>query len=282
MKTTPQKFLLLALASCLPVFCFQAQAQIWTSAIGLYEFNNNLNDSNGLASSGTSWQRSTDSAVSAVYSNVGSSTLPGWDGVALSLASTRYVNLGQGASNEFQITGDLTLFARVNVTGTGTTLAIISKDGTAGNRSYALRLENITGSGGTLSSRFNGATTISHTSASITTGKWMDLAVVFDANDRIELYLDGVSVSTITSGVPASLTNNSTTPLLFGAVPQGSPIGADNWTGLMERAAIWNTALTDAEVLSLSVPEPQTVAMILSAGFFVVLWRIRRRRGQRI
>lgn len=265
--------LMLGAHICLP----PAQAApIWDDAIALYEFNNTLDDANGN-NDGTSWKRSTDSAVPAVYTNVGASSLAGWDGVALSLADTRYVNLYQGDSNAFQITGDLTLFARVYIT-TGTSqIGIISKDGASGQRSYSMWLESVDGSSGKIVGRVNGNRSVEYTSADLSTGKWMDLAFVYDASSSITVYVNGISVSQNTTSIPASLVNATNTPLLLGAIPQGSPIGTAGMTGNMERAAIWNKALTSSEVLSLTVvPEPSTVVLSMTAFGMAVLLSRRR------
>lgn len=280
MKKSYQKLLLAILALSASIFCNQAQAlTAWDDAIALYAFNNDLLDSNG-ANNGVSWRRTGDSAVSAQFTNVGSNNLPGWNGVALSLGDTRYVNFGQGASNAFQITGSLTLFARVYINSDSSTLPIFSKDGTSGNRSYSLKLSSISGTNGTLSARLNGGTEVSYTNSNITTGTWLDLAVVYQAGTRFELYLNGLSVATLTNSVPSSLVNNSTTPLLLGAHPQGSPIGADTWSGKIERGAIWNTALTDEQVQSLSiVPEPSTFMLAFFVLSCLALRKIHHRRA---
>ena len=253
-----------------------AASTVWESALALYSFSQDLNDSNG-GSNGVGWRLTGDSAEPASYTDAGPSDLPGWDGWALSLSDTRYVNLGQGEENAFQITGSLTLFARVYIEAAGASAAIISKDAANGNRSYALRLDDLSETGGTLAARFNGSKSISFTSPEIRTGVWLDVVVVYDAGQSIELFLNGVSVGKETSGIPTSLIPNAATPLLLGAQPFGTPIGSSNWTGLMERAAIWNMALTGDEVRSLSViPEPGAAGLL--SGLVVVMGGLQLRR----
>lgn len=279
MKKNYQKLLVAALALSASIFYDQAKAATaWDSAIALYAFSNNLVDSNG-DNDGVSWRRTGNSEVPAQFTNVGSSDLPGWDGMALSLGDSRYVNFGQGASNAFQITGSLTIFARVYINSNSSTLPIFSKDGTSGNRSYSLSLGSISETNGILSARLNGNKTVSYTNTNITTEAWLDLAVVYETSSRFELYLNGLSVGILTNSVPSTLINNSNTPLLLGANPQGSPIGSDHWSGMIERAAIWNTALTDEQVQSLSiVPEPSTSMLIVSALLCLALRKIHHRR----
>lgn len=291
MKTSPisplkkSTRILLGLGLSLAFGCIPSYATpVWGDAIALYAFDNNLNDSNGL-NNGIGRQHNNEDPVAPVFQNVGSRDVPGWTGTALRLASSRYVDFGQGFDDDFRITGSLTLFARVYVQSSGTNVGLISKQGATGQRSYGLNLTNINSSGGTISSRvYSGAgvlTETNYTSSSVTTGKWMDVAFVYEAGSRIELYLDGVSVLLVQDDVPASVFDSDQTPLIIGAQAFPTAGGyAAYMTGDFERAAIWDQALTSNQVLSLSViPEPQMIAG-LTGGVALILALFWKRRRQ--
>lgn len=262
-------------------------ATVWDSATALYAFDNNLDDSNGL-NNGIGRKGSDANPVAPIFEEVVvPEDVPGWTGTALRLASDRYVYLGQGNDNDFQITGSLTLFARVYIQTARPNIGLISKQGASGEHAYGLNLTNISGSGGTISGRLypeSGGSIIdvSYTSSDITTYKWMDVALVYEAGSRIEVYLNGVSVVLVEDDVPSSLFNTDVTPLLFGAQAFPTANGYSAYmTGLFERAAIWDRALTTNEVRSLSlppIPEPQAVAGVMASFMLAfVLYRKKRR-----
>lgn len=253
---------------------------VWSSAIGLYEFNGNLNDSNGN-NHGAAFERASSGAPDPVVAQFQSflhQDLPAWSGNAMVMDGGPFVYLGQGSENAFQITGSLTLFTRINISEVDANMQLMSKDGAAGQRSFGLRLSESEG----LVFRINGGKTISYASPSVLqqTGVWLDLAVVFSAGESMKMFINGELVVQDTSGIPASITNSSTTPFFLGAspFPVDNP-GAGPFNGFMERAAIWDYALTDAQIYALSVvPEPgQTVALMISLIGALVLLQHRKK-----
>lgn len=288
MKTSPLKKstqILLGLGFSLILGCIPSYATlVWEDALALYAFDNNLNDSNGL-NNGIGRQHNIVDPVAPVFKSVGSRDVPGWTGTALTLASNRYVYLGQGAEDDFRMTGSLTLFARVYVQSATSNAGLISKQGASGERSYGLNLTNINSSGGTISGRiYSGAgvlTDINYTSSLINTQKWMDVALVYEAGIRMELYLDGVSVLLVQEDVPVSVFDSALTPLIIGAQAFPTAGGYSAYmTGDFERAAIWDQALTSNQVLRLSViPEPQMIAVATGGiALALVLFGRKRRR----
>lgn len=265
-----------------------AVAAVWNDALALYHFDDNLNDSNG-GNHGIGRRGQATGVIDPVFTNVGESDKPAWSGSALLLnggSSGRYVDLGQGEDNAFQLTGDMTLFIRVYLDEGSVSPALISKYGfnSATDRSYHVRLSGLSGqggeNGGTITFSLNGNFNQAYTSTSIVTGEWMDLAVVFEASTRVSLYLNGENVLTTLDAIPSSIINNPSVPLLIGAQPYNLPgIGESGLDGMVETVAIWNRALSHQEVMSLSViPEPSTLSLLILIGGGV-LYRISSRRA---
>jgi len=280
-----------AVLSALTAFLLPSAANaavLWSTALGVYDFNDTsgagLSDSSGPPySNGVGMKTgASPSAQAAVYNNaIGTSTLPGWDGWALALnggsEGGRYVDLGQGAGDEYQITGALTLFIRVNLNNVTSSRGLLSKDGPSGSRAFSLTL---TGSN-TIQFRINGVATVSYTSATeIVTDTWFDIAAVYSPGNKIELFLNGQSVASTTTGIPLSIINAASTPLLIGATPQAGAVNGLN--GLVEKVAIWDTALTGEQIRDLSViPEPGTTALFGAAVLSLAAVRLRKSGARR-
>ncbi len=100
---------------------------------------------------------------------------------------------------------------------------------------------------GTLGSWFS-------TGMALTAGKWYHLAVVWDGSagteaTKIKMYVNGVKPAITKSGTPVFTTLSNTTGL---ALRLGDMENFDprEWPGTMDEVAIYNRALTDAEILA--------------------------------
>jgi hypothetical protein len=106
-------------------------------------------------------------------------------------------------------------------------------------------------------------------------GAWAHVAVVFEPGVRVEAYVNGASIGTVTSGVATSL-SNTLAPLWIGQ--QFS--AARQWTfdGNIDEVAIYAAALTDERIAAhyaAAIPEPavwQLLAIVMGCAF-----RTRRR-----
>lgn len=106
---------------------------------------------------------------------------------------------------------------------------------------------------------------------------WRNVIVTFDAPTKtLTAYYDGVLQGSLTSTV-ADL------PAVVGLVVGGHRDGTGrNWNGWIDEVAVWDTALTPAEVTYLqthAVPEPGTLACVVSGlcvGTFFCGRRLRR------
>lgn len=136
----------------------------------------------------------------------------------------------------------------------------------------------------------NGATAASVTANGVTTGPWHHAAMVYSSGS-LTLYLDGSLVGTHTNGSATNTFNN----LLFGRERNSpDPAGDRDWDGMIDELAIWNRALTAADIndnvagpgagsvyqrglAGIAVPEP-SVALFGGLGLLSLL----RRRARRI
>lgn len=118
----------------------------------------------------------------------------------------------------------------------------------------------------------------------LTPGSWYDVAAVFDdmgdgpgANDEITLYLfkNGQLLShTITHAVPNAVGTNITVGSESLGVATGNSNQRKGFKGTVDYIAFWDTALTEADITTLVIPEPASLGL-LSVG---ALAMIRRRR----
>jgi hypothetical protein len=73
-------------------------------------------------------------------------------------------------------------------------------------------------------------------------------ALTFSPSTFSRIYVDGVQDAERTSGVPASIADNTNVNLMFG----GFPTTSLNFNGTIAEVGIWNAALTAAEIASLA------------------------------
>jgi hypothetical protein len=107
--------------------------------------------------------------------------------------------------------------------------------------------------------------------AALAPGTWAHVALVFEPGVRVEAYLNGESLGTVTSGVAAGL-SDTLAPLWIGQ--QFS--AARQWTfdGHIDEVAIYAAALSDTQIKAhfdaAVVPEP--AALVLLAGAVAFGW----------
>ena len=103
-----------------------------------------------------------------------------------------------------------------------------------------------------------------------TDNAWTHLAVVFDANDFVKVYVNGSLVLNETSGVLSAWNGSNNVALEIGSRLSGS-----SWTGWMDDVRIYDNALSGAEVSAL-VPEP--TGLFLAVMGLIALAATRRKR----
>jgi hypothetical protein len=163
-------------------------------------------------------------------------------------ASQQHLTTPDTAS--LDITGALTLCAWVKSSGSYGTAArgVLTKYETATNqRSYALSL-NSSGQMFCLVAS-NGSSTINVTGTTAIGTNWRHLAFVYTPSIRLEAYLDGTSNAANTSGIFPAI-HSGTAPLSVGMISFASVNNC--WDGLIAEAAVYNAALTAAEIASLA------------------------------
>jgi hypothetical protein len=148
------------------------------------------------------------------------------------------------------ITGALTLVAWVKSTGSYGPAArgILTKYETGTNqRSYALAT-NSSGQVFFIVSN-NGIGALNATGSTAVGTNWRHVAGVYTPSTKLEAFLDGASNGSNTTSIYASIHSGSA-PLAVGMV---SFSAANNcWDGLIAEAAVYNAALTAAEIASLA------------------------------
>jgi hypothetical protein len=91
--------------------------------------------------------------------------------------------------------------------------------------------------------------TSEQTTSTVSDADWHSLgAVVSDTGDVCKFYVDGVLIGTDTGIGTWSGAIGSTTCVLGAS---STSAGSDSWSGYMGIAALWNTALTNAEMLAI-------------------------------
>jgi hypothetical protein len=154
-------------------------------------------------------------------------------------------------STATRITGAITVAVWIKSTGVYNSpvsiLAARSSPATDG-RAYTLQLlsdgkvsSNINSTGLAANNFVTSGTTVVGTNA-------RHAALTFSPSTFSRIYVDGVQDAERTSGVPASIADNTDVNLIFG----GPPTGGFGFNGTIAEVGIWNAALTAAEIASLA------------------------------
>jgi hypothetical protein len=163
-------------------------------------------------------------------------------------SSSQYLSVPDDSS--LDITGPLTLAVWVRKqSNAASNCGILSKWITSSNnRSYALTID----SGGSpffVISSDGGFTAANQITGSDLGSNSRHVSATFTPSTRQELFVDGSSVAVKTSGVVSSLFSGAAA-LLIGR--QGDITTNPTWDGDIAEPAIWNAALTAAEIASLA------------------------------
>jgi len=171
--------------------------------------------------------------------------------VQLTAASSQYLRASDSAS--LSHTGNFTIEFWVKFTtlpASAAAMALVTKFGASGNWSYFIDLLNtggnyfirtdISGSGSDLDDH-------QVTAGTMSTGTWYHFAVVFTAaSHKIEVFKDGSSQGTDTTGTITSVKDGNTSVSLGTTDNAGSNINYLN--GYLDDVRIWNVARTGTEI----------------------------------
>jgi hypothetical protein len=99
------------------------------------------------------------------------------------------------------------------------------------------------------------------------TSGWTYLAAVYEPGVRMSVYMNGVSIGEKTTALPGAALFSGTAPLWIGR--QFSNATNTAFEGLMDEAAVYDKALTPAQILAhyqaALVPEPSAALLALLA-----------------
>lgn len=160
----------------------------------------------------------------------------------------------------------------------------------ANNYNVSLGTNTVTGTITAPSASYNYLAYVNQSSTTVTatavsTGAWHHAAMTY-VNGTVTLYLDGTSSGSLTNGT----SNLPFTDLLFGRERNSpDPSGDRDWDGMIDELAVWNRALTAAEInnantgagadslyqrglAGLAVPEP-SAALLGGLGMLALLRR---------
>jgi len=108
------------------------------------------------------------------------------------------------------------------------------------------------------------------------TGGWAHVAAVYEPNVRMSIYLNGVSIAEKVTLLPAVPLFAGTSPLWIGR--QFSAASNTSFEGLIDEVAIYDKALTPAQILShyqAAIPEPCGVVLAVVGMAWISFWRRR-------
>jgi hypothetical protein len=151
-------------------------------------------------------------------------------------------------------------------------------------------LQFLIASGGVNTNLTSSKTLSEYTADSVADGDegWLLMTGVFRPGESMRLYINGELDAEMTDGVPTSIDPVSATPLTIGRL--WHPTSTTNqftFQGLIDDVQVYDVALTPEEVAFMysnagqAVPEPTTLAMMISALAVAGPWLARRRNARR-
>lgn len=163
--------------------------------------------------------------------------------------NTEYLSITNGSQSGLNITAGLTISAFVNLDDTSNDHAIAGKwQETSNQRQYLAHFSTNDGKWQfAVSSNGTAVKTLSSTTSAATGFKL--LTFVYRPSTEMEIYINGVSDSNTTASVPASIFSGSGSFAV--GVQSDTTSNFELMDGKMNDTIVWNTALSDAEVLSL-------------------------------
>lgn len=130
----------------------------------------------------------------------------------------------------------------------GTHIVTIT-DASAGNQYFSLFMENTSGGNNILAVTRSGGSVNSQTTDSYSLNTWHQCGAVYSAINNRVAYLDGVAATAnTTSRTPTGIDRIGIGVLAISSLPQPS-----HMTGRLAEVGIWSTALTTADMVSLSL-----------------------------
>jgi hypothetical protein len=170
---------------------------------------------------------------------------------------------------ELQITGAMTIAAWV-VADAGmqgnNNGRIVAKQAGGGSRSWSLNIENA-GLPATFQIAEDGGTIVGVNGSSLPTGEWVHLVGVYKPGEAVEVYVNGKLDAANASGVPKEQFSSNGQPVLIGA---RNACGNCGWMGSIDDVAIYNRALTEAEIRELMERGP--FAAVEPGGKLTAAW----------
>ncbi|MFA6315620.1 MAG: LamG domain-containing protein [Candidatus Paceibacterota bacterium] len=164
------------------------------------------------------------------------------NGAEFTLANTDYLTLADASATGLEITGSRTVSAWMKPDATGKFGTIFAHDdGTNGwiiyqnDTNFQLLIRGLT------------TNTLVNTPSTIVGGQWYHVVGVYDStNTKLKIWMNGVKTEVTASGSSA----NSAADFSIGARDKGAAVDlyAD---GIIDDVAVWDRALTDAEVTNI-------------------------------
>ncbi len=161
--------------------------------------------------------------------------------------SSQYLRSAPAAVNGYPCT--FAIWANLDSVATGNRLLSVADEGSASATSFNLSVVNVDATNGRFrAAASNGGSTQNATSsATFAAGEWRHVCGVFSSATSRTIYMDGGNSGTSTTSITPAAIMDSTT---VGVRLDNTPIQYAD--GRLAEAAIWNVALTAAEVASLA------------------------------
>ncbi len=93
-----------------------------------------------------------------------------------------------------------------------------------------------------------GAQSVPSTGGAISDNTWHFIVCTFTASTSLKIYIDGTLNNTNPTSIPSAVNQSSTSSLFVGSMGASS---TNTFVGDLDEVALWNVALTDAEVSAL-------------------------------